>query len=549
MSKKPPARKQEQTIARRYAGWLAPALIIMFTLWQGSYFPLQFLLLLALTLAAFTAFGKAIKMAREAAILLVIPLLYLLSLLIYADNRYAGLTETLRALVLPLSLVLFLNIDSAGAEKGVYTALMGVAMLGLLAYASVIHIPGGVIESSNRLQSVIQYANTTALLMLIGILYSVDKYKENKKPGNLACCAIFAAALLLTGSRTTLAVALAAVFLYIFVLAGRRGKVIAVSALLFAVCLTVCFGMFTQLRLFRISIYEPTLVERWITYQDAFGMLRGKWLLGIGAGNWQDWQFRWQSAPYNVKYIHNYYLQLLLDCGALAPIALGAAVIPAVIRGLRSKNVHGVILVSVLMHAVLDFDLIFSAVAMIAMYSLSKLVKGSRVVKAGKLRYAATAPLLVLTILWGSEAFSAFADSNLEKGELDKSMKGYNAALMLNPLNTGLYYQMAQSTRDIGLTGEYIRAAIDANPGNLKALTIMALLETRDDNYAAALELCGRLVELRRYSEENRSLYLDVAQKALENGCIDDLEYENIRTAMEAIPKQVNPLYSAYIEK
>ena len=540
----PPAK----SFGSHLSEWIVYASIVVFTLWQGSYFPLQFMLMLALLMAAFVLAGRTAIISIEPLLLFAISLLYFLSLGIFSENRYAGLVEAIRTLVLPLSLITFRNSDSARTEKAIFAALMCVAILGLLSFASIIYIPGGVIEESNRLQSVIQYANTTALLMLVGALYAAEMFFARRKIANLVCCAIFLVSLVLTGSRTTLVVALAACFLYAFVKTGRRGRIIEACSLVAAVCAVVCLNALTDIRLFRISLYEPTLVERWITYGDAAAMMRGKWLTGIGAGNWQEWQFRLQSAPYNVKYVHNHYIQLLLDAGALAPLLFFAATVPAICKGLRSKSLHSIILIAIMAHAVLDFDLIFGAVAMIAMYSLSQLASGGKTIKIGKIRFAVIAPLLAVVVLWGSEAFSALGDSALARGRMESAMGEYRASLALNPLNTGLYYQMAQSTRDIELTEEYIRTAIDENPRDSRSISILALIESRNGNYGAALGLCKQLMENRKFSEEHQLLYLEIAGQAAALGIIGDREHEEVMEEIAAIRRQANPLYIQYIE-
>ncbi|MCL2851515.1 MAG: O-antigen ligase family protein [Defluviitaleaceae bacterium] len=525
---------------------IIPLLLIVFTLWQGSYFPIQFLMMTALLLLAFILFGKSLTITKEAAMLFAISLLYCVSLLVFTENHYAGLIETLRTLIFPLTLLLFLNTDPGKMEKALFIALLYIAVLGLLEVSSVIYIHGGVDESVGRLHSTIQYANMTALLMLTGILYSIKNYVTKSNIWSLCYCAVFAVALYLTGSRTTLLIALAVCALYIYIISQRRGKIIVVCALLSAMGVIAALGMLTEIRIFRMSVFESTLVERWITFQDAFEMLHGRWFLGIGAGNWQEWQLRFQSAPYYVRYIHNYYLQLLLDGGILAPALFCAATLPAAYRGIRSKSVHGVILIAFMLHSLLDIAFIFAAGAMIAMFSLSRLTVGGNTLNIGRLRYAAVVPLLAVTVLQGSELHSTMADTHRENGNLEASMRGYKAALALNPLNTDLYFRMAQSTLDIGLAEEYVRAAIERNPRDSRSIAALAQIESRRGNYAAALELSGRLIENRRFSEDYRSLRREIASHAVNNAIIDYTEYWAILAELDAILLYVNPLHTQF---
>lgn len=549
MNKSARIKPPEKSIHLRIAERCACVCIVIFALWQGSYFPLQFLLMVALILIAFILFGKSLYVSKKAAFLFGISLLYIISLLILTENHYAGLIELLRSMIFPLTLILFFNTDPAKAEKAIFFALVSIAVLGLLAFASVIYIPGGMVEATNRLQSVIQYANTTALLMLIGILYSINAFIKDKKPAKLVYCLLFASAFFLTGSRTALVVALAVCFLYAMIMLKRRGKLITVGILVIAIWAIVSLNIFTDLRMFRISLHEPSLVERWITFQDAIGMMRGNWLLGIGTGNWQEWQFLYQSAPYHVKYIHNYYLQLLLDGGLLAPLLFLAATLPAIIKGVRTKSIHGFILIAMMLQALLDVDLIFAGVAMIAMFSLSQLTAPGKELVIGELRYIAIAPLLAVTVIWGSEVFSASADRNLTNGNLQASMSRNKTALRLNPLNTGLYFQMAQSTRDIALTEHYIRTGIERNPRDSRAISILARIEAGKGNYNGALDLCERLIESQRHSRDIQSLYLYIAGRAVNGGAISNSDFEEIQSRVDSIRLQANPLYIQFISR
>jgi len=396
-------KANEINIRQRIAVVSAIVAVIMFTLWQGSYFPLQFLLLLSFLLIAFIFFGSSLTISKEVFMLFGITLLYIVSTLIYSDRLFDGAIETLRTLVFPFTLIFFLNYERVRMEKAIFSALLLVAAIGLLAFFSVLNIPGSVIEHSNRMQSVIQYANTTALLMLIGILYSAHSFKESKSIWKLCCGAVFLTALLLTGTRTTLVVALAVCSLYAFILAKQRGKIIVAVATAAAVGVVIALGIFTDIRMFRISLFEATLLERLTTYKDAITMMHGRWHLGIGVGNWKEWQFLYQSAPYSVMHIHNYYLKLLLDAGLVALLLFCAAVVPAIYRGIREKNVHGMILLAVMMHALLDFDLVFAAVSMITMYSLSQLIPNGKSLNVGKYRFIAIAPLIFILYMWLSE--------------------------------------------------------------------------------------------------------------------------------------------------
>jgi Lipid A core - O-antigen ligase and related enzymes len=522
--------------------------IISSILWQGSYFPLQFLLMVVLLLITFIVHAKEVVVPLEVGLLFGISLLCLLSLFLLSEQRYAGIMEFLRTLVFPLTLLLFLNCDENSAEKVITGALMSVAIIGLLAYASVIYIPGAVIASSGRLQSVLQYANTTALLMFIGVLYSIDSFRLRKTPQSLVGIVIFITALLLTGSRLSFIVSLVVGGLYAFMMLGQKGKAIIVGMALLTTFAVFLFSVVSDQRILQISFHEPTLVERWITFQDALKLLNRNWLLGIGVGNWQQWQYYIQSAPYSVKYIHNYYLQLFLDGGILAPLLFSATVFPAVIRGIRAKSIHAYILLAIVLRATLDFDLIFAAVAMIAMFSLAQLSSRPVPRKVGNVRLLAIVPLILVLSLFMSEVFSATASLQLQRGNLKSAMEKSEVALALNPLNTSLYYQMAQSTRNVQETEALLHRAVEENPLDFSSLKILILISISNENYEQALHFVDALIASRPFSEEHQELYRRIVIESANQGVISDAEREQRLAFLDDCLAMVNPLYTQYIK-
>jgi O-antigen ligase len=523
--------------------------IVLFIVWQGAYFPSQFLLILVLLIVAFIVRSKTLSLSREVAFLFGVALLLFVSLMFRADNTYAGLTECLRFLVMPCTLLFFINSNAKLNKRAIFVGLMFVAILGLLSYVGIIVIPSGVIASSGRLQSTLQYANTTALLMLIGTLYAVQAFITSHKVRYVVCAIICTATLVLTGSRTTFIIAIASWVVFVFISASKRGKVITALYALVAIIVVLFLTTIPGVRLFRISLTEPTLVERYVTYSDALIMLKEKWLLGIGVGNWQTQQFVYQSAPYNVKYIHNYYLQLFLDGGILAPIIFIATLIPAVIRGLKSERLHAVILVTILVHALLDFDLNFAAIGAIAMFSLSQLVSTFRTVKIGKLRCIAIAPLFIIAVLCLSEMLSMNAGEQLKRGELGTAMSEYKSAYALNPLNHELLYQMAQATHDIALTENLIREAIAGNPDDLNSIAILTRISVVNADYSETIALAETLIEKRRFSVEYQNLFIEVLTQAVKADAITGEEISSKLRILDERTANVNPLYARYIQK
>lgn len=136
-------------------------------------------------------------------------------------------------------------------------------------------------------------------------------------------------------------------------------------------------------RLFQAS---QTLVERVIQILDGLGLLLQSPLLGIGPGEWRHAYREVQSAQYVANAIHCGYLQLALDAGVLALVALLCVIVRGAIglgRGARGSadGTWGALLALLLIvaHAFVDFDLQFGFVLAFLGFLVGGGLDGSRV--------------------------------------------------------------------------------------------------------------------------------------------------------------------------
>lgn len=136
-------------------------------------------------------------------------------------------------------------------------------------------------------------------------------------------------------------------------------------------------------RLFQAS---QTMVERVIQIMDGLGLLLQSPLLGIGPGEWRHAYREVQSAQYVANAIHCGYLQLALDAGVLALVALLCVIVRGAIglgRGTRGSadGTRGTLLALLLIvaHAFVDFDLQFGFVLTFLGFLVGGGLDGSRV--------------------------------------------------------------------------------------------------------------------------------------------------------------------------
>jgi hypothetical protein len=132
--------------------------------------------------------------------------------------------------------------DNSNLLKGIYWGCIAVALIGLLAYCKLISFTDAIFNSDGlpRLQSTLQYANTTALLMAVGYFISCYLIEKSLKQSQRILNAIFGnillIALALTFSRMAILFFLA-LYLVLLFFFNNRQKLFTI------IQITLCFGV------------------------------------------------------------------------------------------------------------------------------------------------------------------------------------------------------------------------------------------------------------------------------------------------------------------
>lgn len=153
----------------------------------------------------------------------------------------------------------------------------------------------------------------------------------------------------------------------------RLSRALIACSMLACVFAAMLFLVFIGGRLTQAS---ATFAERVVQAKDALMLLAGNPLLGVGPDQWQYAYQGIQSAEYESTLVHCGYLQLGLDAGFLAPLALASLIVCAVVHGIRIRSdCPWPVLVFLFAHFFVDFDLQFAfypaLVAVLASMSLA----------------------------------------------------------------------------------------------------------------------------------------------------------------------------------
>lgn len=301
----------------------------------------------------------------------VITLLYLISCFYAIDSgmAFVGFLK-----FLPVLLYMLLLMQDKGIKEHLIALLPYVALaLGVLSLV-LVFIPAtrDYFTVSDRLAGFFQYPNTFALFLLVGELTALSK--EKLKPIDIISALLLIILLLFTGSRAVFILAVFSNVLIIFFRKGRKNKIIlctVLAALVLAVLLLLPLLKSNEIfsRYFTISFGESTFVGRLLYYADAFPVIL-RHPFGLGYMGYYYVQQSIQTGVYSVMFIHNDFLQLLLDVGWIPCLLFVVGIIKSFFRKDNSAGKR-IILLTVFLHCLFDFDLQFISMFFILLLFLN----------------------------------------------------------------------------------------------------------------------------------------------------------------------------------
>lgn len=301
----------------------------------------------------------------------VITLLYLISCFYAIDSgmAFVGFLK-----FLPVLLYMLLLMQDKGIKEHLIALLPYVALaLGVLSLVLMyIPITKDYFTVSDRLAGFFQYPNTFALFLLVGELTALSK--EKLKPIDIISALLLIILLLFTGSRAVFILAVFSNVLIIFFRKGKKVKIllgIVVAVLAVAVLLMLPLFNNSEIfsRYFTISFTESTFVGRLLYYFDAFPLIL-RHPFGLGYMGYYYVQQSIQTGVYSVMFIHNDFLQLLLDVGWIPCLLFVVGIIKSFFRKGNSACKR-IILLTVFLHCLFDFDLQFISMFFILLLFLN----------------------------------------------------------------------------------------------------------------------------------------------------------------------------------
>lgn len=301
----------------------------------------------------------------------VITLFYLISCFYAIDSgmAFVGFLK-----FLPVLLYMLLLMQDKEIKERLIALLPYIALiLGVLSLVLMyIPITKDYFTVSERMAGFLQYPNTFALFLLVGELTALSKEKLN--PIDIVFVLLLIILLLFTGSRAVFILAVFSNVLIIFFRKDRKNKIIlctVLAAFVLAVLVLLPLLKSNEIfsRYFTISFSESTFVGRLLYYADAFPVIL-KHPFGLGYMGYYYIQQSIQTGVYSVMFIHNDFLQLLLDVGWIPCLLFVVGIIKSFFRKGNSAG-NRIILLTVFLHCLFDFDLQFISMFFILLLFLN----------------------------------------------------------------------------------------------------------------------------------------------------------------------------------
>ncbi|MDF2855485.1 MAG: O-antigen polymerase, partial [Neobacillus sp.] len=140
-------------------------------------------------------------------------------------------------------------------------------------------------------------------------------------------------------------------------------------------------------RIANINFEQHSVLERATFYKDSFKLIKDYPVLGAGGGGWAALYEKYQNNPYTSRQAHNFFLQFWIEVGTLGILILTLFLIYILYQYIRSyikgdetsrnsKFVFYIVVVSLLVHSTIDFEMSYAFIAALVYLCLGGMVSG-----------------------------------------------------------------------------------------------------------------------------------------------------------------------------
>lgn len=444
----------------------------------------------------------------------------------YGIDKGMSIVGFLRMLVILIIMLLCMQMNAQHRQNlRSYVVYTGIFMTVVCLIMFLIPDLKDYVWQAKRLGGFFQYSNTCALFLLIGVIFEGERapnydtareisgnknttnYDVNKKEILFSCIRllILSLGIMLTGSRTVYILYVATI---IFIIIKRRTLrvpliAIALSLVVIGGIYAVVSGNFQNIgRYLTISTGSSTFLGRLLYWKDGIGMVT-EHPFGTGYMGYSYLQTSLQTGVYATRFVHNDFLQIMLDTGIIP----GILFIYAFVREIFTKKTETFRKWSLLImgiHFFMDFDMQYPIMIFLLLPEFSWDNGKQTHKKSFKAFTVVTGLLSAVFLYFGIANFASYMDWD----DTSLAMYPYDTGILIEKLNHSDGMNIAdvkQLADDILAQNEYVSVAYDAK----------ALLAAMENDYDATIEYKELAITNNKYALFEYVDYLNLLKRSL----------------------------------
>lgn len=354
---------------------------------------------------------------------------------------------------------------------------------------------------AERLGGFFQSPNAFAVFCLAGIIILLTSEKIDIKKWSLTV--VLTVIIFLTGSRTVFIFLVVTVLIFVVTLKNKKTKrniflLLAGAVALSVIAVIVTDSVQTVGRFLTISLESSTFLGRLLYYKDAIPIIFNH-PFGLGYYGYYFTQSSFQTGVYSVAFVHNSFLQFLLDVGFVPAIAFVVALTVSLFSK-RTNLRQKMLLLIVFGHSLFDFDLEFTAVFFVLVLAMD--FESDKKLDLSINKFAIAIASCVLMLL---SVYFAFVNILYLLGEYTSVEKIYG-------FDTMSKIQLITQERNQTVLNEYADEIIKNNGNVAIAYDVKANSAYSDGDFKMVMEYKDKALECAPYSLEE---YLDYCDKLI----------------------------------
>lgn len=416
--------------------------------------------------------------------------------------------------------------------SGAVMTLLSCALLGFAGMEAHLTVNG-------RLSAFLQYPNTYAAFLLAGLVINLTK--EFRGKWELLLDGVLILGIVLSGSRTGFVLLIAAL-LGVLLLRRQKKLVLSMGVTLVAGLLLALLASRTGLlpnadRFTAIGSNAGSFLVRLLYFKDALPVIL-KNPFGLGYFGYRALEGTFQTGRYTVSFIHNGLLQLLLDIGWAPSLLLAAAFLRGIF-GKQAKPSDRLLLLIVLGHCMMDFDLQFFLFWVILLQALDWETGTQVVLRRQKKLGIGLCALILAVCTW------------LGMGDLCANAGKTSAALAITPFHTDALSTALQTTAEPEELDALADRMLRLNPTHSLAWSAKANAAFTRGQVLDMMRCKEQAIRCARYTKEEyldyfeklytiRQLYLQAGDSGSAAYCAEKLR--SIPAMMEAVSRETDAL-------